>query len=139
MTYFAGGDRTSAEAMDEVGGRFGGVADVLLHDPVALARTYLYDLFGVLSRGLTKIVEPPLYFLLLPGLLLLMGTRIGAGLIVLLALAGAQLLLVNFKAFQPRFYLFLVPIMGAAGELGRRSYARIGRQSDAKQSLSCSA
>ena len=121
MTYFAGGDRTSTEAMDEVAGRFGGVADVLLHDPVALARTYLYDLFGVLSRGLTKIVEPPLYFLFLPGLLLLMGTRIGAGLIVLLALAGAQLLLVNFKAFQPRFYLFLVPIMGAAvGELGRR-------------------
>jgi hypothetical protein len=121
MTYFAGGDRTSAEAMDEVAGRFRGFAEVLLYDPVALARTYLYDLFGVLSRGLTKMVEPPLYFLFLPGLLFLIGRRIGAGLALLLVTAAAQLILVNFKGFQPRFYLFLVPLIGAAvGELGRR-------------------
>ena len=118
MTYFAGADRTSAEAMHAMAGRFGGIADVLLHDPVALARTYARDLFGLLSRGLTQVVEPPLYFLFLPGLLCLIGRRIGAALTVLLVIAAAQLLLVNFKAFQPRFYLFLVPIMGAAvGEL----------------------
>ena len=121
MTYFAGSGRTSREAMDEVAGRFGGVADVLLHDPVALARTYLYDLYGMLAHGLTKVVEPPLYLLFLPGLLFLIGRRISAGLTVLLVIAAAQLLLVNFKAFQPRFYLFLVPIMGAAvGEMGWR-------------------
>ena len=80
MTYFAGGDRTSAEAMEEVAGRFGGVADVLLHDPAALARAYLYDLYGLLSKGLTQVVELPLYFLFLPGLLFLIGRRISAGL-----------------------------------------------------------
>ena len=125
MTYFAGADRTSAEAMHAMAGRFGGIADVLLHDPVALARTYVRDLFGLLSRGLTQVVEPPLYFLFLPGLLFLIGRRIGAGLTVLLVIAAAQLLLVNFKAFQPRFYLFLVPIMGAAvGELAGVFLAR---------------
>ena len=63
----------------------------------------------------------PLYFLFLPGLLFLIGRRISAGLTVLLVIAAAQLLLVNFKAFQPRFYLFLVPIMGAAvGEMAWR-------------------
>jgi hypothetical protein len=40
---------------------------------------------------------------------------------VLLLISLAQLLLVNMKAFQPRFYLFLVPIMGAAvGEIAWR-------------------
>jgi hypothetical protein len=121
MTYFTDGDRTSAEAMDEIAGRFGGVADVLMHDPASLARTYVYDLYKVLSEGLTKVVEPPLYFFFLPGLLFLIGRRLSAGLTVVLASAVAQLMLVNFKAFQPRFYLFLVPIMGAAvGEMAWR-------------------
>jgi Dolichyl-phosphate-mannose-protein mannosyltransferase len=121
MTYFAGGNRTNLEAVHEIAGRFDGVADVLLHDPASLARTYLYDLYKVLSEGLTQIVEPPLYFLFLPGLLFLIGRRISAGLTVLLLILVAQLLLVNFKAFQPRFYLFLVPTMGAAvGEMARR-------------------
>jgi 4-amino-4-deoxy-L-arabinose transferase-like glycosyltransferase len=84
MTYFAGGDRTSAEAMDEIADHFGGVADVLMHDPVSLARTYVYDLYKVLSEGLTEVVEPPLYFFFLPGLLFLIGRRISAGLTVLL-------------------------------------------------------
>ena len=40
---------------------------------------------------------------------------------MLLVITVAQLLLVNFKAFEPRFYLFLVPTMGAAvGEMARR-------------------
>jgi 4-amino-4-deoxy-L-arabinose transferase-like glycosyltransferase len=121
MTYFAGGDRTSREAMHEVAGHFSGVADVLLHDPASLARTYAYDLYKVLSEGLTKVAEPPLYLFFLPGLLFLVGRRLSAGLSVLLLIAAAQLLLVNFKAFQPRFYLFLVPIMGAAvGEMAWR-------------------
>jgi hypothetical protein len=121
MTYFAGGDRTSGEAMEEIAGRFGGVADVLLHDPGLIAKTYAYDLYKLLSEGLTQLVEPPLYFLFLPGLLFLIGRRLSAGLGVLLVIAVAQLLLVNFKAFQPRFYLFLVPIMGAGvGEIARR-------------------
>ena len=121
MTYFTDGDRTSVEALDEVAGRFDGVADVLLHDPASLAGTYAYDLYKVLSEGLTKVVEPPLYFFFLPGLLFLVGRRLSAGLTVVLAIALAQLLLVNFKAFQPRFYLFLLPIMGAAvGEMAWR-------------------
>jgi hypothetical protein len=50
--------------------------------------------------------------------LFLIGRRISAGLTVLLVVVVAQLLLVNFKAFQPRFCLFLVPTMGAAvGEM----------------------
>jgi hypothetical protein len=121
MTYFTDGDRTSTEAIEEVAGRFSGVAAVLLHDPVSLASTYAYDLYKVLSEGLTKLIEPPLYFFFLPGLLFLIGRRISAGLTVLLVIAVAQLLLLNLKAFQPRFYLFLVPIMGAAvGEMAWR-------------------
>lgn len=121
MTYFTEGDRTGKEAMDEIAGRFGGVADVLLYDPASIVRTYLYDLYKVLSEGLTEVVEPPLYFFFLPGLLFLIGRRISAGLTVLLLISVAQLLLVNFKEFQPRFYLFLIPTMGAAvGEMAWR-------------------
>jgi 4-amino-4-deoxy-L-arabinose transferase-like glycosyltransferase len=113
MTYFSTGDRTSLESWQQVKGRFGSFTDVLLYDPPLLIKSYLRDLYDAFGQGLTRLVEPPLSFLFLPGLLFLLAGRFKIALGALLVVVAAQVLLVNFKAFQPRFYLVLVPLMGA--------------------------
>lgn len=114
MTYFAEGeDRRSGDALAQVAGRFDDVIDVVLHDPARMTRTYVADLYTLLSEQLTKLVEPPLYFMFLPGFFFLIGRHTRPIFwIVFLALV-AQILLVNLKTFEARFYLFLVPWLGA--------------------------
>jgi hypothetical protein len=97
-----------------VAGRFDSVTAVLLHDPVRVATTYLRDLYQLLSIEITRLVEPPLYFMFLPGVFLLLARRWSVGLAVVLAVTVAEILLTNLKQFQARYYLFLVPLMGAA-------------------------
>ena len=115
MTYFAEGeDRLTGDARAQIDGRFDGVLDVVLHDPAVMARTYVADLYTLLSRDLTTLVESPLYFLFLPGLFFLVGRNATPVFWVLFLAVAAQILLINFKAFEGRFYLFLVPWLGAA-------------------------
>jgi Dolichyl-phosphate-mannose-protein mannosyltransferase len=112
--YSEGDDRNSLDAALEVTGRFDSVTAVLLHDPVRTATTYLRDLYQLLSIEITRLVEPPLYFMFLPGVFLLLARRWSVGLAVVLAVTVAEILLTNLKQFQARYYLFLVPLMGAA-------------------------
>jgi 4-amino-4-deoxy-L-arabinose transferase-like glycosyltransferase len=112
--YSEGDDRNSIDAALAVAGRFDSVTAVLLHDPVGVATTYLRDLYRLLAVEITTLVEPPLYFMFLPGVFLLLARRWSAGLAVVLAVAVAEVLLTNLKQFQARYYLFLVPLMGAA-------------------------
>jgi 4-amino-4-deoxy-L-arabinose transferase-like glycosyltransferase len=112
--YAEGDDRNSIDAALGVAGRFDSVTAVLLHDPVRIATTYLRDLYRLLSVEITMLAEPPLYFMFLPGVFLLLARRWSVGLAVVLAVTVAELLLTNLKQFQPRYYLFLVPLLGAA-------------------------
>jgi 4-amino-4-deoxy-L-arabinose transferase-like glycosyltransferase len=114
-SYFSGGeDRNSLDAALRVAGRFGSISEVLLHDPFHIATTYLRDLYQLLSADLMTLVEFPLYLMFLPGLLLVVARRWSAALALMLAIALAELLLTNLKQFQARYYLFLVPLIGAA-------------------------
>ena len=112
--YSEGDDRNSIDAALEVAGRFDSVTAVLLHDPVRIATTYLRDLYRLLSIEITMLVEPPLYLMFLPGVFLLLAKRWSVGLAVVLGVTVAEILLTNLKQFQPRYYLFLVPLLGAA-------------------------
>lgn len=114
-SYFSeGADRNSIDAALRVAGRFDGVGEVLLHDPARIATTYLRDLWETVASGLAMLVEPPLLFMFLPGVFLLLAGHWSAGLGLVLAVAGAEVLLTNLKQFHPRYYLFLVPFIGAA-------------------------
>ncbi|MGH6897567.1 MAG: ArnT family glycosyltransferase [Geminicoccaceae bacterium] len=114
-TYFSGGDdRNSIDAALRVAGRFGSLGEVLLHDPGHIATTYLRDLYQLLAVDITALVEPPLYFMFLPGVFLLLARSWGRAFALVLAVMAAELLLTNLKQFQARYYLFLVPLMGAA-------------------------
>jgi|GEM_PF-6287071 len=122
LTYFAEqGARNSDEARLAVAQRFTGLRDVLLHDPAAMARMYVSDLYELLASRMSKLIEMPLYYAILPGLIFLIGANLSPTLLVIAVVAVSQILLLNFKLFEARFYLFLVPWLGAAvGEMFRR-------------------
>ena len=122
MTYFSeGSNRMSGDARYEVAERFQSMRDVLLHDPIAMAKIYVYDLYKLLANGFTTLVEMPLYYAILPGMFFLIGMHFSAAFLVLAVVVVAQIMLVNMKFFEPRLYLFLVPWLGAAiGEIARR-------------------
>lgn len=113
-SFFASGDdRSSTDAALEVAGRFHSVTDVLLHDPVRVARIYLSELYDLAAGNLASLVEPPFYLMALPGCLLLLGSRWSPALGLVLAVFLAEILLTNLKQFHDRYYLFLVPLVGA--------------------------
>lgn len=119
-TYFAR-RQNSDDAVQQVAGRFTNIRDVLLYDPAAMARIYATNLYALLAHGVTKLIELPLYYAILPGLVFLVGAHFSPELLVLVVVAVSQVLLVNLKSFEPRYYLFLVPWLGAAvGEAFRR-------------------
>lgn len=114
MTYFAtAAVPVSNEAFVSVAGRFGDLREVLARDPARLLAVYLPDLLSLARDRLPQLIAFPLGLLALPGLLLLAAGRrsAGAGLIGLVTLG--EVLLVNLKTFEARYWLFLLPWLGA--------------------------
>jgi hypothetical protein len=128
MTYFAPGvDLISAEAFGTVIGRFDGIMDVLLRDPARLARAYLKDLLVLLTVDIPQLVAPPLRLLFLPGLILIVMLRGDDRRLWLLGLVFvAHIALLNFKAFEARYYLFVLPVLGAGAGVIVETVLRAG-------------
>lgn len=110
QNYFAK-DKHMAEGMREMSERFGSMAEVLLHDPKAIITGYLQDFYLLIPR---LMLTSPLVLLFPVGLLVLVARFPNAVFLLFLASIVAQLLLVNFKGFHARFYLFLLPWIGAS-------------------------
>ncbi|HET9466123.1 MAG TPA: glycosyltransferase family 39 protein [Gemmatimonadales bacterium] len=121
ITYFAEGARNTDDARREAAARFTNLREVLLHDPAAIAKTYVSGLYHLLANGITRLIEVPLYYAILPGAIYLIAVYFSPALLVLAGVVLSQVLLVNLIFFQQRLYLFLVPWLGAAvGETFRR-------------------
>lgn len=119
LTYFApSADRISGDAITAVQGAFRGenAFQILMHDPTHVAKVYLTDLYTLLTRALstTPLLVFPLNLLALPGLLLICMRGTKEFFFYLFFVVAAQLLLINFKAYEERYLLFLVPLLGAA-------------------------
>ena len=110
MTYFSTGDGIGLESMETVRGKFDSVLDVFLHDPAAVLSQYFKDLFDLPLRAL-KTVAFPFSLIAIPGFILLLLKRNRIFLAVLLLLFLPQILLVNLKTYEPRYYLFLAPLI----------------------------
>lgn len=110
MTYFSTGDGIGLESMEQVRGRFDSVVDVLLHDPAAIISQYFIDLFNLPLRVL-KTVAFPFSLVAIPGFVLLLLKRNRIFYAVLALFFLPQILLVNLKTFEPRYYLFLAPLV----------------------------
>ena len=118
LTYFTpSDDRQSGDSWRDRDPTemFDSVVDVVRHDPAAIVTTYLRDLVDlprtVLRSGLFPL---PAFVLTVPGLILLF-RRFRHPLVgVFFVVTASQVLLTNFKTFEARYYLFLVPVFGAA-------------------------
>ncbi len=114
MTFFAtAADPVSDEAFVSVAARFHSVWDVLAYNPARLLEIYLADLLRLGRSEIPGLVAFPLGLLTLPGLLFLPARRRSAvaGLLGLVTLG--EVLFVNLKTFEARYWLFLLPWLGA--------------------------
>src|SRR5690606_25038788 len=116
MTYFDEvGDGHSGESRMRMAEEFDSLRDVLLHDPPHILRSYVRDAFRTLWRTFSPqvLLAFPLSILALLGAVpLLLRSRSFMG-CSLIALTVAQMMLINLKTFEARYYLFLVPLYGA--------------------------
>lgn len=113
LTYFAEGpDRLSGDARAQVAGRFSGVVDLFLHDPARILRIYVKDLV-VLAAALPDLLRFPNAYLFAPGLIWLLFARTDRLAGAVMVCLAAQILLINLKQYEARYYLFLLPLLGA--------------------------
>jgi Dolichyl-phosphate-mannose-protein mannosyltransferase len=120
MNYFTE-EKISWEGVLEAQARFGSLTDVLLYDPGTLLRSYLGDLYHNTTGEIVRLGGPFLALVFLPGLIFLTCDRLSTVILVFLLATAAQVLLINLKAYEARYYLFLVPWIGAgAGYLALR-------------------
>lgn len=117
MTYFGPGDRLAAEDRILMEQQFESVWQVLSHDPPHMIRRYATDLFTLPYAVFAPFVKPlmlfPLGLFALPGVLILFFAPAGRFKTLLALATVLQIALLNLKTFESRYYLFLVPLLGA--------------------------
>jgi len=92
--------------------QFKNIWDVFLFDPGAIVAAYLKNSAILVFAGLSKILESPISLLILPGLFVIFIHKTHRFAFVILFITVAHIALVNFKTFEARFFLFLVPFLG---------------------------
>lgn len=112
-TYFS--DRISGDDLALMEEKFDSLWAVFAYDPVYLAKTYVHDLYDSLRNVLLSqsLITYPANMLVLPGLLVLIARGKRELLLFVVLAIVPQFLLVNFKEFHQRYYLFLIPLFGA--------------------------
>ena len=123
LTYFAPDqDRLSWDARKLLVPEFTNLWQVISLDPVHILKQYTIDLYRLVLRVFQSnvLLAFPANFLVLPAmayLLLNMKSRMflikNRLFLILLTVTTAQFFLINFKAFEARYFLFLVPVFGA--------------------------
>jgi hypothetical protein len=116
LTYFSpSADRISGDARRHVETKFESVVDVISYDPKHLIITYVKDLYDNLKRifNQNSFIPFPFNLFALPGVLILcLSTRRSWHFIFIVSVL-LQIALVNFKAFEARYYMFIIPFLGA--------------------------
>ena len=101
-----------------------------MKDPIHIAKAYPRDLLSKLKKLFleTNLLAVPLIQLALPGLWLLLFWKFDKFKGVLAIILFGMFLLMNFMAWENRYYLFLLPLMGAgAGYLLFFYYSKINK------------
>ena len=119
LSYFAeeGIDRRLGEARYPLEEKFKGKStwDVVTYDPIHIAKTYTKDMYHNLHRVVfTWDRMYPFTLLSIAGCVVLVLYKSQTVIYLYLLLTIAQFLLINFKSyFEGRYYLFLLPWIGA--------------------------
>lgn len=116
MRYFpTEGDPYTVEARQQLMAKFHGYKDVILHDPLFIAKTYVKDFLQYLKRNFmsTELLAFPLILFALPGIFLLFFVPHGFFVVLFLIATASQICLLALKEYEARFYLFLIPVLAA--------------------------
>lgn len=114
LTYFSdSSDRISGDARVQVEEKFDSLISVLSYDPIHIAKTYLRDLFS-LGYKMAGMLQHPLNLFVLIGIFssLKKRPREQKLCVFYIILTLLQVLLINFKAYEARYFLFFLPILG---------------------------
>jgi 4-amino-4-deoxy-L-arabinose transferase-like glycosyltransferase len=126
LTFFAPeGAQVWAEGVSYAEKTFDGTLDVLLHDPVRLFGTYANWLYGLPGRvtSTSGLFAYPMSLVVWPAFLYLLFSVREKWVVYALVITLGQIAVVNFKTFEARYYLFLIPLLGAAiGHSGGRLF-----------------
>ena len=117
LTYFSPtNSKISGDARIILESQFQNLWQVVTYDPIHIVKSYIRDLFKLAQNILLseKLIGFPLFLFALPGLFLMAIKKDRLILFYLFIITLSQLLLVNFKGYENRLYLFLVPIYGVA-------------------------
>ena len=113
LTYYSAGDRTSGDAIAKATTGMDGAWDVLSRNPRRVARIYMRDLTSNVQHLFVPDLLPfPVALLALPGICVLLIVHVPRLGWALPATLGAMFLVLNFKAWETRYYLLLVPFFG---------------------------
>jgi len=117
LTYYSDNDRTSGDARVIVSKGFSSSIDVVLKDPIRTAKIYTTDFFRTIQQisSHSSLMKFPFAQLAIPGLLFLgmmFMFRNHYYFIIFLNLLFLFLLL-NLKAYEPRYHLYFLPFFGA--------------------------
>lgn len=115
LTYFSETDRISGDARIPLEAEFSSSFDVLSRDPVRVAKIYVRDLIRLPRQLLVgkPVTWRPIAIL---GALCTLAFLCSIGsprLLMVLAPTLLSVFLINMKAYEPRYYLFVLPVLGA--------------------------
>jgi Dolichyl-phosphate-mannose-protein mannosyltransferase len=132
LAVAAYGDETKswAEQSPIFAAQFTGLIDVLTHDPARMAAQLSKRLVLFPVQLMLKLTWPPLAVLAVPGLLWVLFRNRTPVFLVYLLIACALALLAAIAEFRPRYFLFLLPLIGGLGFLALNEALRRFVQSD---------
>ena len=117
LTYFSpSGSKTSGYDRVLLEAQFKDIWEVLAYNPKHIVYSYFHDFYKLVKYivNSNRFIEFSLSLFLIPGLLLLLLRSEKTILFYLFLITLSQVLLVNFKGFELRLYLFLIPLYGVA-------------------------
>jgi hypothetical protein len=119
LTYFMPEDvgvNAWTDGFTIIHGQFAGIVDVIMHDPKLVLGAYAENLLQLPNRVLSSgaLFVFPFGFLVLPALIYLFFVPQSRWVLYVAVLALAQVAVASLITFHYRFYLFLVPLFGAA-------------------------
>lgn len=124
LTYFSiGPDRISGEGRVLAEKQFSGIWSVIAHDPIHIIKTYVRDALRVTRQVFTtnNVVLVPVSLTAVYGLPIFLDRERSRWVHLIVVVTVLQALFVNLKAFEARYYLFLVPVLGALSAYGLRT------------------
>ena len=117
LAVAAYGDETKSwnEEAPRFAAQFTGLIDVLTHDPMRMAAQLSQRLLVFPAHLVLKLTWPPLAVLAVPGVLWVLFRNRTPAFLVYLLIACALAPLAAIAGFRPRYFLFLLPLIGGLG------------------------